>query len=185
MTAEGAAEPVPPEPAAPEPAALEPLAAEPAAPLPPTIIHPTVDATAVTSRRTTVRAILTLALFALSVALGAALQVGAKPPEQQIQRFPTIVGGAAEPTVTADIARAVVAKDPQALAKAYSADLLQAYQGAMAPVVDADDIHYVGGVEKEGETLASYVVTGQASDGSALISGFVVHVKDGQITGFN
>jgi hypothetical protein len=152
----------------------------------PLIVHPTPRAPLIPStRRTLIRAILTLVLFTASVALGATLHVGAKPPEQQIDRFPTIAGGAAEPAIAADIARAIMAKDPQALARTYTADMLQAYQEAMSPVVEADDIRYVGGVEREGETLASYVVTGQTAEGMSLISGFVVHVKDSQITGFN
>lgn len=157
------------------PASVSPLIVPPA-PAPPLIPS---------TRWTLIRAVLTLVLFVASLALGAALHVGAKPPEQQIDRFPTIAGGAAEPAVAADIARAIIAKDPQALAKTYSADMLQAYQEAMSPVVEADDIHFVGGVEREGETLASYVVTGQTAEGASLISGFVVHVKDNQITGFN
>lgn len=152
----------------------------------PVIIHPTPPAPLIpATRRTLIRAIMTLVLFVASVALGATLHVGAKPPEQQIDRFPTIAGGAAEPAVAADIARAIMAKDPQALAKTYTADMLQAYQEAMSPIVDAEDIRYVGGVEREGETLASYVVTGQTAEGASLISGFVVHVKDNLITGFN
>lgn len=152
----------------------------------PTIIHPAAPAPLIaSSRRTLIRAIATLVLFAASVGLGAVLHVGATPPEQQIDRFPTIAGGAPEPGVSADIARAIMAKDPQALARTYTADMLQAYQEAMSPVVEADEIRYVGGVAREGETLASYVVTGQTDDGTSLISGFVVHVKDNQITGFN
>jgi hypothetical protein len=175
------------DPAAPAPGSAASASEAPASVAPgPLIVHPTPPAPLIPStRRTLIRAILTLVLFAASVALGATLHVGAKPPEQQIDRFPTIAGGAAEPAIAADIARAIMAKDPQALAKAYTADMLQAYQEAMSPVVEADDIRYVGGVEREGETLASYVVTGQTAEGMSLISGFVVHVKDNQITGFN
>jgi hypothetical protein len=179
---------------APNEVAAEPPAAvdSAAAPAPgsvaagPLIVHPTPPAPLIPStRRTLIRAILTLVLFVGSVALGATLHVGARPPEQQIDRFPTIAGRAAEPAIAANIARAIMAKDPQALAKTYSADMLQAYQEAMSPVVEAEEIRYVGGVEREGETLASYVVTGQTAEGVSLISGFVVHVKDNQITGFN
>jgi hypothetical protein len=131
------------------------------------------------------RAIAVLLLFLVSVALGVVIHLGVATPPAAVDRFPTINPGAPEPPVSAAITKAIAAKDPQALAAAYSADLLQAFQEAMSPVVDVDDIRYVGGLQRGSETLASYVVTGQDQNGQSLMSGFVIHVQDGQITGFN
>jgi hypothetical protein len=166
--------------------AVEPAPQAAVEPAPqPQIIRPVPDTVAVASRRVVARALMTLVLFAASVALGVGLHVGSHPQTPHVERFPTITNGAAEPHVSAEIATAIVGKNTHMLASKYSAELLQAYQQAMAPVVDAEDIRYVGGVERDGETLASYVVTGQTAQGIALISGFVVHVRDGEITGFN
>jgi hypothetical protein len=94
-------------------------------------------------------------------------------------------GPAAEPPVAAAITAAIGGNDPRALASAYSAELLQGFKEAMAPVDSVDEIRYAGGVERDGETLATYVATGKDQNGQSVISGFVVHVQDGQITGFN
>jgi hypothetical protein len=148
-------------------------------------IMPAPDVAPQPSRRTVARSILTVLLFGASVVLGATIQLGAMQPGRHIERFPTISDGAAEPQVTAEIADAITSGKPQVLASKYSADMLQSYQQAMSPVVVVDDIRYVGGVVKDGETLASYVATGQTNQGVSMISGFVVHVKGGEITGFN
>jgi hypothetical protein len=131
------------------------------------------------------RTVAILILFVASVALGVAIHIGGSSP-RPADRFPTIAGGtAAEPQVTAAITAAIGAKDPKALASAYSAELLQGFHDAMAPVVSVDDIRYAGGVERDGETLAGYVATGQDQNGQPVMSGFVVHVQGGEITGFN
>jgi hypothetical protein len=132
------------------------------------------------------RAMAILLLFVAALALGVAIHVIAATPPASVDRFPTMPHGpAAEPPTTAAITAAIAANDPKALASAYSAELLQAFQEAMAPVVNVDEIRYAGGIERDGETLASYVVTGQNQSGQAVISGFVVHVKGGEITAFN
>jgi len=131
------------------------------------------------------RTIATLILFAASLVLGVAIHVGVATPPPPVDRFPTIDRGAPEPATTAAITRAITARDPKALAGAYSAELLQGFQEAMAPLVDVDEIRYAGGVEQGGETLASYLATGRDQQGQPVISGFVIHVRDGNITGFN
>jgi hypothetical protein len=131
------------------------------------------------------RAIVTLVVFAAAVALGIGLHVAVATPAPTVDRFPTINRGAAEPAAAAAITRAITANDPKALAAAYSADLLQAFHDAVAPLVDVDEIRYAGGVEQGGETLATYVATGKDQGGQSVISGFVIHVQNGAITGFN
>lgn len=131
------------------------------------------------------RAVLTLMLFAVSVALGVAIHVAIATPPAQIDRFPSMNVGAPEPAVTADLARAIVAQDAQGLAASYPADLLGEFQTAMEPVVGVDDIRYIGGIERDGEILASYAATGVTQQGESMISGFVIHVREGKIVGFN
>jgi hypothetical protein len=135
--------------------------------------------------RSMARTIAILVLFAVSLALGVAIHVAVATPPAPVDRFPTMDRGAPEPPATAAITRAIGAKDPKALAATYSAELLQAFQEAVAPLADVDEIRYAGGVEKDGETLASYVATGHDQQGQSLITGFVFHVRNGEITSFN
>src|SRR2546423_1332343 len=130
------------------------------------------------------RTIAILVLFVAAFVLGVAIHIGTSPAARA-ERFPVMVGGAPEPPGTAAIPAAIPANDPKALASAYSAELLQSFQAAIAPVVNVDEIRYAGGVQRDGETLASYVATGKDAQGQSVISGFVVHVENGQITGFN
>jgi hypothetical protein len=131
------------------------------------------------------RTIATLILFGVSLALGVAIHLAMATPPPTVDRFPTINRGAPEPATSAAITRAITARDPKALAGAYSAELLQAFQDAITPLVDVDEIRYAGGVEQGGETLASYVGSGHDQQGQSVISGFVIHVKNGEISGFN
>jgi hypothetical protein len=135
--------------------------------------------------RSVARTMATLILFAVSLALGLAVHVAVATPPAPVDRFPAMDRGAAEPPVTAAITKAISGRDPKVLAAAYSPELLQAFQEAVAPLADVDDIRYAGGVEKGGEALASYVATGKDQQGQSLITGFVIHVKGGEITGFN
>lgn len=130
------------------------------------------------------RTVLILLLFSVSVAVGVAIQL-ATTPTRAVDRYPTMSVGAAEPAVTAELTQAIVGKEAQRLAATYSADMLTNFQNAMAPVVDVEDIRYIGGIERNGETLASYAATGRTQNGQPMISGFVIHVQDGKITGFN
>src|SRR5882672_8648321 len=110
--------------------------------------------------RGTARTIATLVLFGVSLSLGVAIHVAMATPPPTVDRFPTINRGAPEPATTVAITKAITARDPKALAGAYSAELLQAFKDAIAPLVDVDEIRYAGGVEQDGETLASYVGSG-------------------------
>jgi hypothetical protein len=130
------------------------------------------------------RAIAVVVLFLAAVAGGIAIHVLVATPPPPASRFPAMNPNAPEPQVTAQITAAIADQNPQNLAASYSAELLQAFQEAMAPVTDVSEIRYVGGLERDGETLASYVAVGQAQ-GQSVMTGFVVHVQNGQITGFN
>ena len=92
---------------------------------------------------------------------------------------------AAEPAVTADIARAIQADDAKALANQLDMEVLQQLQAAIEPLADIRSMKFVGAVEKSGRVLAAYVAGGKTSDGTDVLVGFVLNVTGDQIVGVN
>ena len=92
---------------------------------------------------------------------------------------------AAEPVVTADVARAILSDDPRALANQLDMEVLQQLQTAIEPLADIRSMKFVGAVEKSGRVLAAYVAGGKTSDGTDVLVGFVLNVTGDQIVGVN
>jgi hypothetical protein len=92
---------------------------------------------------------------------------------------------AAEPMVTADVARAIQADDAKGLANQLDMEVLQQLQTAIEPLADIRSMKFVGAVEKSGRVLAAYVVGGKTSDGTDVLVGFVLNVTGDQIVGVN
>lgn len=92
---------------------------------------------------------------------------------------------AGEPTVSADVARALASDDARALANQLDQEVLQQLQTAIEPLADIRSMKFVGAVEKNGRTLAAYVAGGRTSDGTDVLVGFVLRVTGDQIVGVN
>ena len=92
---------------------------------------------------------------------------------------------AAEPAVTADVARAIQADDAKGLASLLDMEVLQQLQTAIEPLTDIRSTKFVGAVEKSGRVLAAYVAGGKTSDGTDVLVGFVLNVTGDQIVGVN
>jgi hypothetical protein len=92
---------------------------------------------------------------------------------------------AAEPAVTADVARAVQSDDAGVLANLLDMEVLQQLQTAIEPLADIRSMKFVGAVEKSGRVLAAYVAGGRTSDGTDVLVGFVLNVTGDQIVGVN
>ena len=92
---------------------------------------------------------------------------------------------AAEPAVTADVARAIQADDAKGLANQLDMEVLQQLQAAIEPLADIRSMKFVGAVEKSGRVLAAYVAGGKTSDGTDVLVGFVLNVTGDQIVGVN
>jgi hypothetical protein len=92
---------------------------------------------------------------------------------------------AAEPAVTADVARALANDDPRALANQLDMEVLTQLQTAIEPLTDIRTMKFVGAVEKNGRVLAAYVAGGRTSDGVDILRGFVLSVTGDQIVGVN
>jgi len=92
---------------------------------------------------------------------------------------------AAEPAVTAEVARAIQADDARGLANQLDMEVLQQLQAAIEPLADVRSMKFVGAVEKSGRVLAAYVAGGKTSDGTDVLVGFVLNVTGDQIVGVN
>jgi hypothetical protein len=92
---------------------------------------------------------------------------------------------AAEPAVTADVARALENDDPKALSNLLDVTVLQQLQTAIEPLTDIRSMKFVGAVEKNGRVLAAYIAGGRISDGTDIVRGFVLSVTGDQIVGVN
>jgi hypothetical protein len=92
---------------------------------------------------------------------------------------------AAEPAVTADVARALATDDAKGLSNQLDMEVLQQLQTAIEPLADIRSMKFVGAVEKSGRVLAAYVAGGKTSDGTDVLVGFVLNVTGDQIVGVN
>jgi hypothetical protein len=92
---------------------------------------------------------------------------------------------AAEPAVTADVARAIATDDARALSNQLDMEVLQQLQAAIEPLADIRSMKFVGAVEKGGRVLAAYVAGGRTSEGADVMVGFVLRVTGDQIVGVN
>jgi hypothetical protein len=92
---------------------------------------------------------------------------------------------AAEPAVTADVARAIEGNDARLLSNLLDMEVLQQLQTAIEPLADIRSMKFVGAVEKSGRVLAAYVAGGKTGDGTDVLVGFVLNVTGDQIVGVN
>lgn len=92
---------------------------------------------------------------------------------------------AAEPAVTAEVARSMINDDARALASQVNMEVLQQLQTAIEPLADIRSMKFVGAVEKNGRTLAAYVAGGRTTDGIDVLVGLVLRVSGDQIVGVN
>ena len=92
---------------------------------------------------------------------------------------------AAEPAVTAEVARSMINDDAKALASQVNMEVLQQLQTAIEPLADIRSMKFVGAVEKNGRTLAAYVAGGRTTDGIDVLVGLVLRVSGDQIVGVN
>ncbi len=137
---------------------------------------------------TEARAALILALFVGGIVGGVAVQRVTDPgvranPYASLDRID-------EPGQSAEVAAALLANDPKALARIMDSTTLTALRDALmspmgAPMADIRQVKFVGAAGKGAKVLAGYVVTGKDLSGSDAIVGFVLNVENGQIVGVN
>ena len=137
---------------------------------------------------TEARAAMILALFIGGIVAGVAVQRVTDPgvranPYASLDRID-------EPGQSAEVAQALLANDPKALARTMDSTTLTALRDALmspmgAPMADIRQVKFVGATGKAGRVLAGYVVTGKDMSGTDAIVGFVLNIENGQIVGVN
>ena len=137
-----------------------------------------------------VKRLVILVLFIGGLAAGLVLYRTANPPLQYGTLPP--LSEAAEPPAADELTDLVVAGDEAQLADHYDVDLLAGLStaltmgpGANNPLVQVNDIQYLGSVAQGSDILSFYVATGQLSDGTDGEAGFSLRVRDGQVVGVN
>ncbi len=129
------------------------------------------------------RGVVLVAVFVAGIAGGVVAQAALAPstPENPYRDLPKV----AEPEASAQVATALGSGDARALAKLLEKDALKALGSALEPIVQIEDAKFVGAVEKEGQSLAGYVVKGKDPRGNRFIVGFVLRVQQSKVVGVN
>ena len=137
---------------------------------------------------TEARAAMILALFIGGIVGGVAVQRVTDPgvranPYARLDKID-------EPGQSAEIAQALLASDPKALARIMDSTTLTALRDALmspmgAPMADIRQVKFVGATGKGAKVLAGYIVTGKDMSGTDAIVGFVLNIENGQIVGVN
>ena len=136
---------------------------------------------------TVLRTLLTIVVFVAGIAAGLvayarlnpAPDYGPLPPQSE----------AAEPAAADQLTDMLVAGDEAGLAQRFSADVLGQLAGALtlnqSPIVDVRDVRYLGAVSNGGESVATYLAYGTLGNGTEVVVGFGVRVRDGKVVGVN
>lgn len=95
-----------------------------------------------------------------------------------------------EPAIGAQVAAALLNNDSRAVAQLVAPDALTALRDALmspmgTPVMDIRSVRFLGATQKNGTTLAAYVLTGKDVQGTDAIIGFVFDIQNGEIVGVN
>jgi len=131
-----------------------------------------------------------IVLFVVGLGAGLLLYLAANPPLQYGNLPP--LSEAAEPPAADQLTDLLVAGDEAQLADHYDGDLLAGLSAALTmgpnandPLVQVNDIQYLGSVAQGADILSFYIATGQMSDGTDGEAGFSVRVRDGKVVGVN
>ncbi len=132
------------------------------------------------------RSISTVAVLALfAVGLLAGITVGqATRPRPPVSPYPSLPA-ASEPAVAASVAVAIANDDARSLARTMDGQLLQSLGESLQPIVDVFEVRFVGAVERSGDTLSAYVVQGRDLQGTQLLVGYVLRVREDRVIGVN
>jgi hypothetical protein len=137
-----------------------------------------------------VKRVVLIALFIVGLGAGLVLFRTVNPPLQYGNLPP--LSEAAEPAAADALTDLVVAGDEAQLADKYDGDLLAGLSSALTmgpgandPLVQVNDIQYLGSVAQGADILSFYIATGQMSDGTDGEAGFSLRVRDGKVVGVN
>lgn len=122
-------------------------------------------------------------LFVLGILVGAGVNsLFSPPPPPNPYAELAIIG---EPPESAAVVRVLVAGDARTLSRMLPGEILQGLARAIDPLHEIFEAKYVGGTERKGDILASYVLSGRGSSGQDFSVGVVFRVSGGKVMGVN
>ncbi len=129
------------------------------------------------------RANATVGIFLAGILLGGAAHLVFVPAAPQ-QPYKSLAR-AEEPAAGAAVARAIAHDDAKTLGRLIGdQDLLKALHQALDPIVQVEDLKFVGAVEGQ-RAMSAYVARGRDTQGNKVIRGFVLQVEGGEVIGVN
>ena len=124
-----------------------------------------------------------LILFVIGILIGAGVNsLFSPPPPPNPYAELAIIG---EPPETAAIVRIILADDARTLSRMLPGEVLQGLGQAIDPLQEIFEAKYVGGTERKGDILASYVLSGRGSQVQVFSVGVVFRVSGGKVIGVN
>lgn len=122
-------------------------------------------------------------LFVMGILVGAGINsyMSPAPPPNPYAEL-TIIG---EPPESAAVVRVLLADDARTLSRMLPGEVLQGLGQAIDPLQEIFEAKFVGGTERKGDILASYVMSGRGSQGQDFSVGVVFRVSGGKVIGVN
>src|SRR5687767_8790311 len=122
-------------------------------------------------------------LFVLGILVGAGVNsyVSPPPPPNPYAEL-SLIG---EPPESAAVVRVLLADDARTLSRMLPGEILQGLGQAINPLEEIYEAKFVGGTERKGDILASYVMTGRGPAGQSFSVGVVFRVSGGKVIGVN
>ncbi len=125
----------------------------------------------------------TFVLFALGILAGVAVNTYVSPPPPPNPYAELVQVG--EPPESAAVVKVLLADDARTLSKMLPGEVLKGLGQAIDPLQDIFEAKYVGGTERKGDILASYVMSGRGTSGQSFSVGVVFRVSGGKVIGVN
>ena len=125
----------------------------------------------------------TFSLFVLGILAGVAMNSYVSPPPPANPYAELVQVG--EPPESAAVVKILLADDARALSRMLPGEVLKGLGQAIDPLQDIFEAKYVGGTERKGDILASYVMSGRGNGGQSFSVGVVFRVSGGKVIGVN
>ena len=122
-------------------------------------------------------------LFVMGILIGAGINsyLSPGPPPNPYAEL-SLIG---EPPESAAVVRVLLADDARTLSRMLPGEVLQGLGQAIDPLQEIFEAKFVGGTERKGDILASYVMSGRGSQGQDFSVGVVFRVSGGKVIGVN
>ncbi len=125
----------------------------------------------------------TFILFVFGILTGVAVNSYLSPPPPPNPYAELAQVG--EPPESAAVVQVLLADDARTLSRMLPGEVLKGLGQAIDPLQDIFEAKFVGGTERKGDILASYVMSGRGTSGQSFSVGVVFRVSGGRVIGVN